>query len=178
VDVVAAQLVPETRSAGPAIPSAWLNGTSTGLETSLPASINIKGSKGLFSSLVLRHQASGADYRVGLILTGTKEVLIPGQTHTGTSVFADADTGLPSTSGCLRPPRQCSPLTTYAQVGCPAARHPSKQGRRMGRWPPSMGVMTVWGPAPGPWDSWWRLLWGWILVDSLFLAWGALAHIT
>jgi Malectin domain/Kelch motif/Cep192 domain 4 len=58
-----------------------------------------KGSKGLFSSLVLRHQASGADYRVGLYLTGTGKVFIRGQTNTGTNIFADADTGLTFTAG-------------------------------------------------------------------------------
>jgi hypothetical protein len=99
------------------------------VETSLPASINAKGSKGLFSSLVLRHQASGANYQVGLFLTGTGKVLIRGQTNTGTSVFADADTGLTFTPGdtfILRVQAEgANPTTIRAKVWRAGAAEPS-----------------------------------------------------
>jgi hypothetical protein len=68
------------------------------VEVTVPTAV-AKGSKGLFSSLVLRHQVSGADYRVGLYLTGTGKVFIRGQTNSGTNVFPDTDTGLKFTAG-------------------------------------------------------------------------------
>jgi hypothetical protein len=99
------------------------------VEISLPASINVKGSKGLFGSLVLRHQASGADYRVGLFLSGTGKAFIRGQTSTGTNVFADADTGLTFAARdtfVLRVQAQgASPTTIRAKVWKAGAAEPS-----------------------------------------------------
>jgi hypothetical protein len=109
--------------------SASARDVDASVETSLPASINIKGSKGLFSSLVLRHQASGADYRVGLFLTGTGKVFIRGQTNTGASVFTDADTGLtfsPGNTFVLRVQAEgASPTTIRAKVWRAGAAEPS-----------------------------------------------------
>jgi hypothetical protein len=88
-----------------------------------------KGSKGLFSSLVLRHQAGGADYRVGIYLPGTGKVFLRGQTNTGTSLFADVDTGLVFTPGDTLVLRVqalgASPTTIRAKVWKAGATEPS-----------------------------------------------------
>jgi hypothetical protein len=99
------------------------------VDTTFPTAVTARGSKGLFSSLVLRHQASGADYRVGLFLTGTGKVFIRGQTSTGTNVFADADTGLTFTPGdtfVLRVQAEgANPTTIRAKVWRAGAAEPS-----------------------------------------------------
>jgi hypothetical protein len=99
------------------------------VEMIIPNAVTAKGSKGLFSSLVLRHQASGADYRVGLFLTGTGKVVIRGQTSAGTNVLADADTGLTFTPGdtfVLRVQAEgANPTTIRAKVWRVGAAEPS-----------------------------------------------------
>jgi hypothetical protein len=70
------------------------------VETTFPTTVTANGNgKGLFSFLLLRRQTGGAHYRVGLYLTPAGKVLIRGQTNTGTSLFADVDTGLSFTAG-------------------------------------------------------------------------------
>jgi len=100
------------------------------VDTTFPTAVTAKGSKGLFSSLVLRHQqASGAHYRVGLYLTGTGKVFIRGQTSTGTNVFADADTSLTFTPGdtfVLRVQAEgANPTTIRAKAWKAGAAEPS-----------------------------------------------------
>jgi hypothetical protein len=62
------------------------------VEMSFPSSVG--GSGGFFGYLVLRRQAGGAYYRVGLYLTSTGKVLIRGETNAGAKLFVDTDTGL------------------------------------------------------------------------------------
>jgi N-acetylneuraminic acid mutarotase len=99
------------------------------VEINVPTAVSAKGSKGLFGSLVLRRQASGADYRVGLYLTGTGKVFIRGETSTGTNLFADADTGLSFTPGdtfVLRVQAEgANPTTIRAKAWKAGAAEPS-----------------------------------------------------
>jgi hypothetical protein len=70
------------------------------VETTFPTTVTANGNgRGLFNFLLLRRQTGGAYYRVGLYLTPAGKVLIRGQTNTGTSLFADVDTGLGFTAG-------------------------------------------------------------------------------
>jgi hypothetical protein len=99
------------------------------VETSFPTAVTAKGAKGLFSSLVLRRQASGAYYRVGFYLTGTGKVFISGQTSMGTNLFANLDTGLTFTVGdtfALRVQAEgANPTTIRAKAWKAAAAEPA-----------------------------------------------------
>jgi N-acetylneuraminic acid mutarotase len=53
----------------------------------------------VFSYLTLRDQPGGAHYRVGLYLTPAGKIFVRGQTHAGTALFADVDTGLSLVAG-------------------------------------------------------------------------------
>ena len=57
----------------------------------LPAAFS--GSGTVYTALLFRSQSSGAQYRIGLLLTGSNRVFLS-ETDAGTSLFPDADTAL------------------------------------------------------------------------------------
>jgi N-acetylneuraminic acid mutarotase len=57
------------------------------------------GSGNFFGYLLLRRQASGTYYRVGLYVTSGGKVFIRGQTSVGANLFPDVDTGLSFAAG-------------------------------------------------------------------------------
>jgi hypothetical protein len=63
----------------------------------LPSAVS--GSGSVFAYLVLRRQNNGTYYRVGIYVTSSGRVWIRGQTHDGSNLFADVDTGLTSWPG-------------------------------------------------------------------------------
>jgi N-acetylneuraminic acid mutarotase len=71
------------------------------VETGFANAVTGKNSKnnGFSSFLVLRRQATGEHYRIGLYLAGTGKMFIRGQTNTGANIFADVSTGLTFASG-------------------------------------------------------------------------------
>ena len=57
------------------------------------------GSGNFFGYLLLRRQANGSYYRVGLYVTSGGKVFIRGQTNAGANLFPDVDTGLSFAAG-------------------------------------------------------------------------------
>ncbi len=52
------------------------------------------GSGTVYTALLFRSQSSGAQYRIGLLLTGSNRVFLRSETDAGTSLFPDVDTAL------------------------------------------------------------------------------------
>ena len=59
----------------------------------------LSGTGGAFAYALLRRQTSGAYYRIGIYVTTGNQVFIRGQNQAGTSLFADANTGLTFAAG-------------------------------------------------------------------------------